>query len=237
MPALLTMPCRPPSASAAATARAHSASWVTSWRTNTAALPSSAASRRPSSSRTSPMTALPPSATSMRASAAPCPRAPPLIRTTLSLNRVTLVLPAYPLHVNAMNPGERIARAGLAQSTRRSNHCRGTIARSNPMKIKRIEHIAIAVKDIDAMREVLEKKLGIEFEYEEYLPQHATRLAMFPVGQTYLELLESNKPDTGTSRWIAEHGEGLFHICLEVDDIDAAMAELRVKGVGFQQEK
>jgi methylmalonyl-CoA/ethylmalonyl-CoA epimerase len=105
------------------------------------------------------------------------------------------------------------------------------------MKIKRIEHIAIAVKDIDAMREVLEKKLGIEFEYEEYLPQHATRLAMFPVGQTYLELLESNKPDTGTSRWIAEHGEGLFHICLEVDDIDAAMAELRVKGVGFQQEK
>jgi len=105
------------------------------------------------------------------------------------------------------------------------------------MKIKRIEHIAIAVKNIDAMREVLEKKLGIEFEYEEYLPQHATRLAMFPIGQTYLELLESNKPDTGTSRWIAEHGEGLFHICLEVDDIDAAMAELRLKGVGFQQEK
>ena len=81
------------------------------------------------------------------------------------------------------------------------------------MKIKRIEHIAIAVKNIEAMREVLEKKLGIALEYEEYLPQHSTRLAMFPVGQTYLELLESNKPDTGTSQWIAQHGEGLFHIC------------------------
>ena len=52
-----------------------------------------------------------------------------------------------------------------------------------------------------------------------------------------LELLESDNADSGTSRWIAEHGEGLFHICLEVEDIDAAMAELRQKGVGFQQEK
>jgi methylmalonyl-CoA/ethylmalonyl-CoA epimerase len=105
------------------------------------------------------------------------------------------------------------------------------------MKIRRIEHIAVAVKSIAAMREILEDKLGIALEYEEHLPAHATRLAMFPVGETYLELLESDQPDTGTSRWIAEHGEGLFHICLEVDDIDAAMAELRAKGVGFQQEK
>jgi methylmalonyl-CoA/ethylmalonyl-CoA epimerase len=104
------------------------------------------------------------------------------------------------------------------------------------MKIKRIEHIAIAVKSIAAMREILESKLGIALEYEEHLPQHSTRLAMFPVGETYLELLESDRPETGTSRWIAERGEGLFHICLEVDDIDSAMAELRAKGVGFQQE-
>ena len=105
------------------------------------------------------------------------------------------------------------------------------------MKIKRIEHIAIAVKSIAAMREIFEQKLGIAVEYEEYLPRHSTRLAMLPVGQTYLELLESDNADSGTSRWIAEHGEGLFHICLEVEDIDAAMAELRGKGVGFQQEK
>ena len=104
------------------------------------------------------------------------------------------------------------------------------------MKIKRIEHIAIAVKNIGAMRDILENKLGIAMEYEEHLPQHATSLAMFPVGETYLELLQSDKPGTGTSKWIAEHGEGLFHICLEVEDIDAAMVELRGKGVGFQTE-
>ncbi|MFT5507291.1 MAG: methylmalonyl-CoA/ethylmalonyl-CoA epimerase [Hyphomicrobiaceae bacterium] len=105
------------------------------------------------------------------------------------------------------------------------------------MKIKRIEHIAVAVKSIKAMRDILENKLGIEMEYEEHLPEHATSLAMFPIGETYIELLESDKPDTGTSKWIAEHGEGLFHICLEVEDIDASIVELREKGMKFQQEE
>jgi methylmalonyl-CoA/ethylmalonyl-CoA epimerase len=105
------------------------------------------------------------------------------------------------------------------------------------MKIKRIEHVAIAVKSIKAMRNIFENKLGIEMEYEEHMPEHSTSLAMFPIGDTYLELLQSDKPGTGTSRWIAEHGEGLFHICLEVEDIDGAMRELRGKGIDFQTEK
>ncbi len=103
------------------------------------------------------------------------------------------------------------------------------------MKIKRIEHIAIAVKNMAPLKELLEGKLGIAMEYEENLPQYNTKLQMYPVGQTYLELLESDKPDTATNKWIAERGEGLFHICLEVEDIDAAVAELRAKGMAFQQ--
>jgi catechol 2,3-dioxygenase-like lactoylglutathione lyase family enzyme len=58
------------------------------------------------------------------------------------------------------------------------------------MKIKRIEHIAIAVKSIKKSRELFEK-LGFELEYEEYLPEYETNIAMYPVGQTYVELLES----------------------------------------------
>jgi methylmalonyl-CoA/ethylmalonyl-CoA epimerase len=99
------------------------------------------------------------------------------------------------------------------------------------MKIKRIEHIAIAVKSMAKFREIFEVKLGLNFEYEEHLPQYKTRLAMYPVGQTYIELLESDAEDTETARWIAEHGEGLFHICLEVEEIDAALGELTQKGV------
>ncbi|MFM9941977.1 MAG: methylmalonyl-CoA epimerase [Hyphomicrobiaceae bacterium] len=99
------------------------------------------------------------------------------------------------------------------------------------MKVKRIEHVAIAVKSIAAMREIFEQKLGLEMEYEEELPQYSTKLAMFPIGETYLELLQSDKPGTGTSKWIAERGEGLFHLCLEVEDIEAALAELKGRGV------
>jgi methylmalonyl-CoA/ethylmalonyl-CoA epimerase len=105
------------------------------------------------------------------------------------------------------------------------------------MKIKRIEHIAIALKSMDAVKDVLANKLGIAMEYEEHLPAHATTLAMFPVGETYIELLQSDMADSGTNRWIAERGEGLFHICLEVDDIDSSMRELREKGIRFQTQE
>lgn len=105
------------------------------------------------------------------------------------------------------------------------------------MKIKRIEHIAIALKNMDAVKTLLSEKLGVPMEYEETLPAHRTTLAMYPIGETYLELLQSDNPDGLVNKWIGERGEGLFHICLEVDDIDAAMTELRGKGLRFQQEQ
>lgn len=105
------------------------------------------------------------------------------------------------------------------------------------MKIKRIEHIAIAVKNMAQSRKIFEAKLGLNLEYEEYVPQYNTRLAMYPVGQTYIELLESDSDHTETARWITEHGEGLFHICLEVEDIEDALNELRQKGVKLIDEQ
>jgi methylmalonyl-CoA epimerase len=108
---------------------------------------------------------------------------------------------------------------------------------SHTMKIKRIEHIAIAVKSMAHFREIFETKIGLSLEYEEYLPQYNTRLAMYPVGQTYIELLESDGDNTETARWIAEHGEGLFHICLEVEDIEDALDELKQKGVKLIDEQ
>ena len=104
------------------------------------------------------------------------------------------------------------------------------------MKLKRVEHVAIAVKDMAKMQEIFENKLGINLEYEENFPQYNTKIAMYPIGDTYLEVLESNDPKTETSRWIEEHGEGLFHICLEVEDIDGALTELREKGVKLLDE-
>ena len=105
------------------------------------------------------------------------------------------------------------------------------------MKIKRVEHIAVAVKSMGKMHDILENKLGIEMEYEEEFPEYNTKLAMYPVGGTYIELLESDHPKTETSEWIKEHGEGLFHICLEVEDIDLALIELKAKGIALIDDK
>ena len=105
------------------------------------------------------------------------------------------------------------------------------------MKAKRVEHVAIAVNDLQEVMRVFRDTLGLALEYEEDFPQYHTRIAMFPVGETYLELLQATGPASDTAKWIAEKGQGLYHICLEVEDIVAALAELRAKGVGLLDER
>ena len=105
------------------------------------------------------------------------------------------------------------------------------------MKLKRVEHVAIAVNDMAESMKMLQDTLGIEMEYEEEIG--ATRLAMFPVGETYLELLSSDASaeDSKVTGWIEKNGQSLFHLCFEVDDIDAALVELKGKGVKLLDEE
>lgn len=105
------------------------------------------------------------------------------------------------------------------------------------MKVKRVEHIAIAVRDLESAKRIFEEKLGLAMEYQEELPQYGTKLAMYPVRETYLELLQAMREGTETDRWITERGEGLYHICLEVEDIQGALVELKAKGVGLLDER
>ena len=102
------------------------------------------------------------------------------------------------------------------------------------MKIKRVEHIAIAVDSLRQSTDLLRNTFGLPLEYEEQIGE--TRLAMLPVGETYIELLEGQGPGSGVRQWIAEKGTGLFHICFEVEDIDGALAELKAKGVALRDE-
>lgn len=103
------------------------------------------------------------------------------------------------------------------------------------MRIKRIEHVAIAVKNLDAARDTF-AKLGIGCDHEETMPGIGIRLAMLPIGESALELLEPKTETSQTAKWIRERGEGLYHICLEVDDIVAALEELRGKGIKLRDE-
>jgi methylmalonyl-CoA/ethylmalonyl-CoA epimerase len=102
------------------------------------------------------------------------------------------------------------------------------------MKIKRVEHIAIAVDSIQQSLGLMRDTFGLELEYEEQIG--TTRLAMLPVGETYIELLEGQGPDSGVTKWINEKGTGLFHICFEVEDIESAIAELKEKQVALQSD-
>ena len=102
------------------------------------------------------------------------------------------------------------------------------------MKIKRVEHIAIAVDSIRQSLELMRDTFGLDVEYEEQIGQ--TKLAMLPVGQTYIELLEGTGPESGVTDWINKNGTGLFHICFEVDDIECAIAELKAKKVKLQSD-
>ncbi len=102
------------------------------------------------------------------------------------------------------------------------------------MKVKRIEHIAIAAPSLAKSIALFRDAFGIEMEYEEKIG--SIRLAMLPVGETYIELLEGEADGDPVHQWIAEKGAGLWHICLEVEDIDGAFAELKAKGVKLQDE-
>ncbi len=102
------------------------------------------------------------------------------------------------------------------------------------MKIKRVEHVAIAVQNMAESMKMLEDTFGFEMELEETIG--TTNLAMYPVGETYIELLETANPDSAVGKWLAKKGQSLFHLCFEVDDIEAALDELRGKGVKLLDE-
>ena len=104
------------------------------------------------------------------------------------------------------------------------------------MKIKRIEHVGIVVKDLEQSRALWEECLGLRLAEVEHLEQYQVRIAMYPVGESMVELLGGTTPDSKYARLVRERGEGLHHICLEVEDIEGALAELRGKGVRLLDE-
>ena len=99
------------------------------------------------------------------------------------------------------------------------------------MDLTRVHHIGVVVHSIDDAYASFRDTLGMRVVKEEVIPDQGVRAALLDTGQGYLELLEPIVPDTGIARYLEKRGEGLHHICLEVDDIDASLAELKSKGV------
>lgn len=99
------------------------------------------------------------------------------------------------------------------------------------MAVFRVNHIAVVVPDVDQALSFWRDALGLDLARVEHNQREAVDIAFLPVGEGEIELLAPTSADSGVARYLAKTGGGLHHICLEVDDIDAALAALRAKGV------
>jgi methylmalonyl-CoA/ethylmalonyl-CoA epimerase len=99
------------------------------------------------------------------------------------------------------------------------------------MKVLQIDHIGVAAKSVLESLRFFEEKLGIAPTASEAVNDQSVRVAFLPVGEVKIELLESTRPDGPVARFIEARGEGVQHIALRVDDLEAALAELKSKGV------
>jgi methylmalonyl-CoA epimerase len=98
---------------------------------------------------------------------------------------------------------------------------------------KRIDHVAIIVRNIEQALVFYRDTLGIFPSEIKEVPTEQVRIAFLPMGGpggSEIELIEPTTPDSSLARFLEKRGEGLHHICLEVADIDAALAEMQQKG-------
>ena len=99
------------------------------------------------------------------------------------------------------------------------------------MNCTRVDHVGIAVKDLAASVKWYEETLGLHSKGTEVVQEQQVTVAFRPCGDSELGLLESTSPEGPIARFIEKNGEGIQHIAIRVDDIDAALAELKEKGV------
>jgi len=99
------------------------------------------------------------------------------------------------------------------------------------MEILKIDHLGIAVNSIDEGKKFWSDVLGLVFEGAETVEEQKVTTAFFPVSESEVELLESTSPDGPVAKYIEKRGAGIQHVAFRVADIDAALSELKEKGV------
>ena len=100
----------------------------------------------------------------------------------------------------------------------------------------KINHIAIVVEDIEKALVVYRDAIGLPLEKIAEEPAEQVRVAFLPTSNGEIELIQPITSDSGVAKYLARRGEGLHHICLEVEDMDAAVLEMRARGLETLQE-
>lgn len=99
------------------------------------------------------------------------------------------------------------------------------------MRIKRIDHIAIVVSDIEAAQAFYQGALGMKVTHIEEVNDQQVIVAFLPAGESEIELVEPLNNTSGVAKYLEKRGPGIHHICVEVDNLDAMLAQLKTKGV------
>ena len=105
------------------------------------------------------------------------------------------------------------------------------------METKIIDHIGIALNSIDEAMKFWEGALGVKCHGVEEVAEQKVKTAFLPIDDSEIELLEGTSEDSPVSKFIAKNGQGIQHIAIRVADIEAALAELKEKGVRLIDEK
>jgi methylmalonyl-CoA/ethylmalonyl-CoA epimerase len=107
------------------------------------------------------------------------------------------------------------------------------------MKVLKIDHLGIAVNKIDEAKKLYHDILGLPFAGAETVAEQKVTTAFFPVGESEVELLESTTPDGPIAKFIEKNQGrgGIQHISFRVDNLEAALAELKAKGVELIDQK
>lgn len=104
-------------------------------------------------------------------------------------------------------------------------------------KITKINHIAILVSDLESPLSFWRDALGLELTQVEEVPGEQARIAFLPTGDSEIELVQPTTGDSGLARYLEKRGPGMHHICLEVDDIDGMLAQIKEKGIQLINEE
>lgn len=99
------------------------------------------------------------------------------------------------------------------------------------MKVKKIDHLGVAVDSIDAALIFWRDALGLELTHVETVEDQGVRTAMLPVGESRIELLEATNDDSPVGKFVNKRGPGIHHICIETDDIHQKLNQLKERGV------
>jgi methylmalonyl-CoA/ethylmalonyl-CoA epimerase len=104
-------------------------------------------------------------------------------------------------------------------------------------KVKKINHVAVVIDDMEKALSFWRDALGMELHELRDVPAEKSRVAFLPLLGSEVELVQPTTDDSGIAKYLAKRGAGMHHICLEVDDIDGMMAQLKSKNVRLINEE